>query len=108
MPIYEYHCIACGKRFEEILPTSSSPAPPCPKCGAKKPEKLIISLRFVTRFSSEGINVFLRLKKAMAAEETAFKLCEMQPQIREAFKALNLDGAVFEIRNDVDDALDSF
>ena len=73
-----------------------------------KPPRLIISWKNVTRFSSEGINVFLRLKKTMAAEKTAFKLCEMQPQIREAFKALNLDGPVFEIRNDVADALNSF
>lgn len=41
MPIYEYRCTACGSRFEQIVPRSSSPAPPCPSCGAKKPEKLI-------------------------------------------------------------------
>ena len=41
MPIYEYRCSECGNRFEEILPSSSSPAPPCPSCGAKKIEKLI-------------------------------------------------------------------
>jgi putative FmdB family regulatory protein len=41
MPIYEYRCSECGSRFEQILPRSSSPAPPCPHCGAKKPEKLI-------------------------------------------------------------------
>jgi putative FmdB family regulatory protein len=41
MPIYEYRCSGCGSRFEKILPRSSSPAPPCPSCGAKKPEKLI-------------------------------------------------------------------
>jgi anti-anti-sigma regulatory factor len=75
---------------------------------SEKPSQLVVSLRDVARFSSEAINVFLRLKKALAAEQTAFKLCEMQPQIREAFKALNLDGGVFEIHNDIQDALKSF
>jgi putative FmdB family regulatory protein len=41
MPIYEYRCAKCGTRFEKIVRASSSPAPPCPECGAKKPEKLI-------------------------------------------------------------------
>jgi putative FmdB family regulatory protein len=33
MPIYEYHCEKCDHDFEELLPTTTSPAPPCPKCG---------------------------------------------------------------------------
>jgi putative FmdB family regulatory protein len=41
MPIYEYLCARCGNRFEEIVPSSSSPAPDCPECGAKRPERLI-------------------------------------------------------------------
>ena len=41
MPIYEYRCSGCGNRFEAILPTSSSPRPPCTRCGKKKLEKLI-------------------------------------------------------------------
>jgi putative FmdB family regulatory protein len=40
MPIYEYRCTACGERFEEFLKLSTSPAPPCPKCGAEGVERL--------------------------------------------------------------------
>ncbi len=75
---------------------------------SKKPAQLVVSLRDVARFSSEAINVFLRLKKVLAAEQTAFSLCEMQPHIREAFKALNLDGGMFEIHDGIQDALNSF
>jgi putative FmdB family regulatory protein len=40
MPIYEYRCDACEKRFEEYLSTSDKPKPPCPNCGSKKVERL--------------------------------------------------------------------
>ena len=41
MPIYEYRCKKCGERFEELLMSSTKPAPPCPKCGATVVEKLM-------------------------------------------------------------------
>ena len=41
MPIYEYRCEGCGERFEEFLSLSTKPAPPCPKCGAEKAERLL-------------------------------------------------------------------
>jgi putative FmdB family regulatory protein len=40
MPIYEYRCTTCDHRFEELLSTSTSPAPPCPECGATAVERL--------------------------------------------------------------------
>jgi putative FmdB family regulatory protein len=41
MPIYEYRCKKCEKRFEEYLATSTTPAPPCPKCKSKSVERLL-------------------------------------------------------------------
>jgi putative FmdB family regulatory protein len=35
MPIYEYRCESCEEQFEELLPSSTGPVPPCPACGAK-------------------------------------------------------------------------
>lgn len=35
MPIFEYHCPACGKDFELIVKNSAS-TPECPDCGAKE------------------------------------------------------------------------
>ena len=46
MPIYEYACGACGHRFEEWQKMSDKPVRTCPKCKAKKVEKLISATSF--------------------------------------------------------------
>lgn len=40
MPIYEYRCPACDKRFEAFL-TSSSEQAVCPQCHGTKLQKLM-------------------------------------------------------------------
>ena len=45
MPIYEYHCLGCGKDFEELLLSKSS-AINCPKCHGSKVEKLMSATSF--------------------------------------------------------------
>jgi putative FmdB family regulatory protein len=36
MPIFEYRCHACGRRFEALLSRAEAEsAQPCPKCGAE-------------------------------------------------------------------------
>jgi putative FmdB family regulatory protein len=32
MPIYEFHCRACGIHFEELVSVSAEEPPPCPRC----------------------------------------------------------------------------
>ena len=39
MPVYEYRCSGCDTTFDEYLMTSTSPAPPCPACGAEEVER---------------------------------------------------------------------
>jgi putative FmdB family regulatory protein len=46
MPIYEYACSACGHQFEEWQKMSDKPVRTCPKCKAKKVEKLISHTSF--------------------------------------------------------------
>ena len=46
MPIYEYACAACGHQFEEWQKMSDKPVRICPKCKAKKVEKLISQTSF--------------------------------------------------------------
>ncbi len=41
MPIYEYVCKSCEHRFEALVRSASSEAPPCEACGGKKIERLI-------------------------------------------------------------------
>jgi putative FmdB family regulatory protein len=33
MPIYEYRCEACGRRFEKLQKLSDPPCKKCPTCG---------------------------------------------------------------------------
>ena len=39
MPIYEYKCLNCKKRFEKIHLSTSSIDVECPKCGSSEVEK---------------------------------------------------------------------
>ena len=39
MPIYEFNCPKCKTVFEELV--FGQDAPPCPKCGSEKTEKLL-------------------------------------------------------------------
>ena len=43
MPLYEYHCEACGSRFEKIRKFSDPPLEECPTCGKGPVTKLISS-----------------------------------------------------------------
>jgi putative FmdB family regulatory protein len=40
MPIYEFACTACGRRFEDLV-RADGPAPRCPSCGEPRVERLI-------------------------------------------------------------------
>ena len=44
MPIYEYHCDACNKDFEELV--FGDAVPPCPHCGASATHKLMSRCAF--------------------------------------------------------------
>jgi putative FmdB family regulatory protein len=42
MPIYEFRCSACGKRFKRLLGMTAVSAPICcPQCGSSTAERLI-------------------------------------------------------------------
>jgi putative FmdB family regulatory protein len=38
MPLYDFRCRACGKRFEELVRLGETPE--CPKCHDATPERL--------------------------------------------------------------------
>lgn len=42
MPIYDYHCPACGNRFEALVRAGSTPA--CPQCGSTALDKRVSSI----------------------------------------------------------------
>lgn len=39
MPVYEFHCPGCGRRFETLI--RSGQEPECPDCGARNLERLL-------------------------------------------------------------------
>ena len=39
MPLYDYHCPACGHRFEALVRPGSTPA--CPRCASNSLERQI-------------------------------------------------------------------
>jgi putative FmdB family regulatory protein len=47
MPIYEYRCLECGEKFEELVRSMNNHKPEvkCPECGGRKVEKLLSSFR---------------------------------------------------------------
>jgi putative FmdB family regulatory protein len=40
VPIYDYSCVACDERFDELL-RFDAPPPPCPTCGSAETERLL-------------------------------------------------------------------
>jgi putative FmdB family regulatory protein len=54
MPIYEYRCEACGKRSTSLLPSYSSPDPPCPHCGKPALKRLVSTFATVSSVESDS------------------------------------------------------
>jgi putative FmdB family regulatory protein len=62
MPLYEYECDACGKRFEKIQKFSDPPADICAHCGKGPVQRLLSSPAiqfkgsgwYVTDYSQKG------------------------------------------------------
>ena len=73
MPIYEYECQACHHRFEEWQKMSDKPAKVCPKCKARRVEKLISHTSFQLKGGGWGSDLYASAKPgaAAAATETA-------------------------------------
>lgn len=46
MPIYEYHCKACGQQVDVMQKFSDPPLKKCPECGKSKLEKVISAPSF--------------------------------------------------------------
>jgi len=73
----------------------------------EKPDKVVVDFQNLQRFSTEFIGTLLSFKKQMGAGGK-IKLCSLQPVHRDIFRVLNLDGTVFEILEDVNEAMQSF
>jgi putative FmdB family regulatory protein len=57
MPLYEFKCRACGRKFDELVRLGETPK--CPKCGDAAPERLFST--------SAGVSTERSRQKAAAA-----------------------------------------
>jgi putative FmdB family regulatory protein len=70
MPLYEYQCDACGRRFELIRKFSDDPLEECPHCGAAGAvRKLMSSPAF--QFKGSGWYITDYTKKNQATSEAS-------------------------------------
>jgi putative FmdB family regulatory protein len=65
MPLYEYDCAQCGKRFEVLVRGPQAIA--CPACGHAGVER-VLSMFAVSSESSRQANVASARKRNMALE----------------------------------------
>jgi putative FmdB family regulatory protein len=67
MPLYEYQCDACGRRFERIVKFSDPPVEVCPTCGGKV-HKLVSSPAFHLKGTGWYATDYSRKDKSSSAE----------------------------------------
>lgn len=90
MPIYEFRCHQCGKKFSDLLPIGKeSSHSDCPKCGSHDAEKLIS--RF-TRHRSEDDRLD-SIADSLDEVGEPDSPAEMRQLVREMGKAMDDDSS---------------
>jgi putative FmdB family regulatory protein len=85
MPLYEYQCEACGRRFEKIQKFSDPPIDVCPTCGKGPVRKLPSSPAIQFKGSGFYITDYAKKSspdagsKAAAGESASEKKTETTP-----------------------------
>jgi putative FmdB family regulatory protein len=85
MPIYEFQCPSCGKRFSDLLPLGTSVGV-CTFCGAKSDEKRVSRIQRARSESDRLDEISDQLEGMGEADESA-----MEGVVREMGKALDED-----------------
>jgi len=70
MPLYEYECEACGKRFEKIQKFSDPPIDVCPNCGKGPVRKLLSSPAIQFKGSGWYITDYAKKSSAPSGKDT--------------------------------------
>ena len=65
----------------------------------------IVDFENVKLISSSVISGLLSVKRHLAAANISLKLCGMSESLRHVFRTLNMDGTIFTIVDNVNDAL---
>jgi anti-sigma B factor antagonist len=73
-----------------------------------KPDtKLVLNLEGIRFIDSSGFGVFLSILKTANNNHGQFKLCNIEPEVMELFRLLQLHN-VFEIHNNLDECIKSY
>ncbi len=78
MPLYDYHCPACGHRFEALVRGGNVPA--CPQCGHAAPDKTVS--RIAPAGKIEAIRMSNRRAAAAAGHLSNFSAAERRKLLR--------------------------
>jgi putative FmdB family regulatory protein len=54
MPLYEYRCTSCGRRFEALVSVRAASTPACPSCDSDSVEKQYSTFGFGNRSGGSG------------------------------------------------------
>ena len=76
MPMYEFVCSACGRRFEELVAVGTTTAT-CPGCGARGAERVL----------SPAATPFQLVKSRGEARKQERSNASMRKRAKEGFKA---------------------
>ncbi|MCW7752475.1 zinc ribbon domain-containing protein [Desulfobotulus sp. H1] len=53
MPIYEYHCQSCSRKFESLV-MKRDETPGCPYCNSENAQRLMSACGFVSKGTGTG------------------------------------------------------
>ena len=87
MPFYDYKCSACQGVFELFLPMKQRKKPevqPCPKCGEKRVQQIILSSPNV------GVDLGMDIHKAKGGFKDAMQRVADAPGIKGSKRAKDL------------------
>jgi putative FmdB family regulatory protein len=79
MPIYEYLCKGCDHEFEREQRITDKPVRTCPKCKARKVQRLISQTSFVLKGSGWYSDLYSSSKPKADSGDAAAKPAEKAP-----------------------------
>lgn len=90
MPVFEFRCEECGKRFNALIGmTAESNDEACPHCGSKRTRKLVSRFARV-RSEDDRIDALADQLETMGEPDSP---SEMRQMVREMGKAMDEDMA---------------
>lgn len=88
MPIYEYRCGSCGKKFSALIGMTAEEGVRCRHCGAEQGATKLVSRFARYRSEDDRIDAIADRLETMGEPESA---SEMREVVRELGKAMDED-----------------